>query len=61
MNMKGEANKYGITSERSQPIPGTSLVVQWLGLHTPNAGGLGLIPWQIPPATTKTQHNQVNN
>ena len=22
----------------------TSLVVQWLRLHTPNAGGLGLIP-----------------
>ena len=23
---------------------GTSLVVQWLGLCTPNAGGLGSIP-----------------
>ena len=23
---------------------GTSLVVQWLRLHAPNAGGLGLIP-----------------
>ena len=27
-------------------IPGTSLVVQWLRLHAPNAGGLGLIPGQ---------------
>ena len=26
--------------------PGTSLVVQWLRLHTPNAGGSGLIPGQ---------------
>ena len=25
---------------------GTSLVVQWLRLHTPNAGGPGLIPGQ---------------
>ena len=24
--------------------PGTSLVVQWLGIHIPSAGGLGLIP-----------------
>ena len=27
-------------------MEGTSLVVQWLRLHTPNAGGLGLIPGQ---------------
>ena len=25
---------------------GTSLVVQWLRLWTPNAGGAGSIPWQ---------------
>ena len=25
---------------------GTSLVVQWLRLHTPNAGGLGSVPSQ---------------
>ena len=25
---------------------GTSLVVQWLSLHAPNAGGLGLVPSQ---------------
>ena len=28
------------------PSPGNSLVVQWLRLHAPNAGGLGLIPGQ---------------
>ena len=27
-------------------IHATSLVVQWLKLHTPNAGGLGSIPGQ---------------
>ena len=26
------------------PVTGTSLVVQWLRLHAPNAGGLGSIP-----------------
>ena len=26
------------------PMPGTYLVSQWLGLHTPNAGGMGSIP-----------------
>ena len=26
--------------------PGTSIVVPWLTLHAPNAGGLGLIPGQ---------------
>ena len=28
------------------PSPGNSLVVQWLSVHAPNAGGLGLIPGQ---------------
>ena len=49
---------------------GTSVVVQWLKLCTPNAGGLGSIPGQgtishilhkrsmIPYAITKIQHNQ---
>ena len=35
---------------------GTSLVVQWLRLHTPNAGGLGSIPGlgtKIPQAKTR--------
>ena len=49
---------------------GNSLVVQWLRLPTPNAGGLGSIPGQgtrshVPQlktlhATTKTQHSQIN-
>ena len=47
----------------------TSLVVQWLRLCTPNAGGLGLIPGQdsrpyrprlkILPVTNKTWHSQI--
>ena len=32
--------------EKLNPLPGTSLVVQWLRLCTPNAGGLGSIPGQ---------------
>ena len=46
---------------------GTSLVVQYLRLHAPNAGGLGLIPGQgtrccmlqleIPHATTKIENS----
>ena len=37
-------------------VDGTSLVVQWLRLHAPNAGGLGLIPGRgtkIPHTATK--------
>ena len=41
---------------------GTSLVVQWLRLCAPNAGGLGSIPGggtKIPHTTTKpARHNQ---
>ena len=43
----------------------TSLVVQWLKLHVPNVGDLGLMQvgvhmqqLKISCATTKTQHNQ---
>ena len=49
---------------------GTSLVVQWLRLHVPNAGALGSIPGQgtrshmpqlmIPHAATKTWCSQIN-
>ena len=53
----------------SKPKPkqkwwGTSLVVQWLRLHAPNAGCLGSIPGQgtkIPYATTKTFYSQINS
>ena len=37
-------------------VQGTSLMVQWLKLHAPNAGGRGFDPWSgnwIPHATTK--------
>ena len=37
---------------------GSTLVVQWLRLHAPNAGGLGLTPGQIPHAATKKQMGQ---
>ena len=47
---------------------GISMVVQWLTLHAPNAGGLGPITGQgtrshmlqleIPSAATKIQHSQ---
>ena len=48
----------------------TSLAVQWLRLHTPNAGALSLIPGQgtrsympqlkILHTATKTWHSQIN-
>ena len=34
------------TNKQKKKKPGTSLVVQWLRLHAPNAGDLGLIPGQ---------------
>ena len=52
-------------------IIGTSLVIQWLRLHAPSAGGLGLIPGrsldpnmlqlkkEILHATTETQHSRI--
>ena len=43
-----------------KPHTGTSLVVQWIRLRTPNAGGLGSIPGQGTRshmhATTKSSH-----
>ena len=33
-----------IPTFKTKMIPGTSLVVQWVRLHAPNAGGLRLIP-----------------
>ena len=42
---------------------GTSLVVQWLRLHGPNAGGTGSIPGQgtnIPPACQVAWLKQTN-
>ena len=52
-------------------VLGTSLVVQWLGLHAPNAGGPGSSPGQgtgsctpklkISHAATKTRRSQIIN
>ena len=42
---------------------GASLMVQWLRLHAPNAGGPGSIPGQetrFPDAKTKTWCSQIN-
>ena len=62
MSLSDESLKH---SDHQKLMSGTSLVVQWLRLCTPNAGNLGLIPgWgtmsltpqlKIPHATTKTQ------
>ena len=56
--------------KKNNPVLGTSLMVQWLRLCAPNAGGPGLIPSQgtkIPQAetqslcaATKTLCSQVN-
>ena len=35
-----------LTKPMWKPMPGTSLVVQWLRLRAPNSGGLGSIPGQ---------------
>ena len=61
--------KLGIDRGGGRQCQGTSLAVQWLRLHAPNAGGLGSIPGQgtrslmpklkIPRAATKTQHSQI--
>ena len=46
-------------------MTGTSLVVQWVRLHTPNAGGPALIPgWGTRShmhATTKSPHATIKN
>ena len=69
--MEGTGLITGKMSLVKTPGPGTSLVVQWLRLHAPNAEVLGLIPGQgtishmlqlkILRATAKIQHRQINN
>ena len=49
----------------NEKLQGTSLEVQWLRLHAPNAGGPGSIPGQgtrfkIPCAATNTLLSQVS-
>ena len=51
--------KYGCVLYKNLNDVGTSLMVQWLRLGTPHAGGQGLIPGQgprFPHATTKCSH-----
>ena len=62
--------KSSITEWLSTHAQGTSLAVQWLRLHAPNAGGPGSIPGQgtrsiitqlkSPRAVMKTWHSQTN-
>ena len=40
------ADSAGLGQGSRMRISGTSLVVQWLRLHAPNAGGLGSMPDQ---------------
>ena len=44
----GKKFLYGDLEEADEKNPslGTSPVVQWVRLHAPNAGGLGLVPGQ---------------
>ena len=68
--LRSEANLEVIHFLIKKFYLGISLVVQWLGLHAPNAGNPGSIPAQgtwsympqleIPCAATKTRHGQIN-
>ena len=63
---------YAKKNSHKTKVRVTSLVVQWLRFHAPNAWGLGLTPgWgarsrmpqqrlKIPCATTKTWHSQIS-
>ena len=44
----GGRDNVELSSEGQNQAGGTSLMVQWLRLHTPNAGGPSLIPDQGP-------------
>ena len=41
MRVKEESEKAGLKLNIKKTKVGTSMVVQWLGLQVPNAGGLG--------------------
>ena len=54
---------FSIKSASQINVLGTSLVVQWLRLHVPNAGDLDLIPAQglkILRTANKTWCSQIN-
>ena len=46
--MAQQSNYWGKHDSKDHVVFGTSLVVQWLRLHTLSAGGQGLIPGQGP-------------
>ena len=55
-------DRYTLHGGQEIVIPGTSLVVQWLRLHPPNAGGAGWIPgWgmKIPHAARCSKNKQI--
>ena len=59
----GRSSQEGVYKKKKKASPGTSLVVPWLRLPAPKAGGLGSIPGRgtmIPHATAKTPHSQIN-
>ena len=57
LHMVKRENKLGLSSSYQNIHPGTSLVVQWLRLHAPNAGGLGSIPGQGTRSRMFSHHN----
>ena len=70
MTATGHKCSLGDDKMFSNEVMGTSLVIQWLRLHAPIAGGPGLIPGKetrshilqlrVLDAATKTQPSQVN-
>ena len=65
----GMSRARGCSQQRAS-VAGASLVVQWLRVRAPNAGGPCSIPGQgtsshtlqlkIPPATIRMQYTQIN-
>ena len=52
------AQEYAYLGILVKMIPGTSLVVQWLGLYASTARGTGLIPGQGTKIPQATWHGQ---
>ena len=51
----GRKHSVNVASNTNNNI-GTSLELQWLRLHAPNAGGMGLIPGGGTKAPHPSQH-----
>jgi len=52
-----DAQENAIVLEPKRNLLGTSLVVQWLRLHSPSAEGMGLIPGKKTKILHDTQHS----